>query len=234
MIVTFVIPFYFIAYYINTPTTRYLYFIFPILLIFSSNFFVFLIEFAQKYSENRSPKIGSMLFAFVVCSMVLIMLYSSQVFMITPKEDLDLGINAPQADFKKAYSYIKYNMHSSDVIIDTWPAVSLFYMGKSDYWLAFEAFGMGLGTDSLSMNNGSNEVYANASIINNVDVLKNVVAKFDRGWIVIDNTAWIHISSDIKKYISDHFQIETSDGNIIIYSWGINNSLHANYSSWQP
>jgi hypothetical protein len=151
--------------------------------------------------------------------------------MITPQEDLDLGVNAPRADFKMAYNYIKENMHSNDVIIDTWPAVSLFYMGKSDYWLAFEAFGMGLGTDSLSVNNGSNEIYANASIINNIDVLKEVVAKFDRGWIVIDNTAWIRISSDIQKYINDQFQLEASDGNIMIYSWGVNKSIQPISSS---
>jgi len=58
-------------------------------------------------------------------------------------------------------------------------------------------------------------------------MLKEVVAKFDRGWIVIDNTAWIRISSDIQKYINDQFQLERSDGNIMIYSWGINNSLKA-------
>jgi 4-amino-4-deoxy-L-arabinose transferase-like glycosyltransferase len=234
LIIGFVIPFYIISYYINIPGTRYLYFIFPILLIFSSYFFVFMIDLAQEYSENRSAKIGSIIFACVVCSMLLIMLSSSQVFMISPQENLDTGVNAPRADFKMAYNYIKENMHSNDVIIDTWPAVSLFYMGKSDYWLAFEAFGMGLGTDSLSVNNGSNEIYANASVIYNVDQLKEVVAKFDRGWIVIDNTAWIRISSDIKKYINDQFQLEASDGNIMIYSWGINKSIQPNSSSKRP
>jgi len=84
---------------------------------------------------------------------------------------------------------------------------------------------MGLGTDRLSINNSSNEIYANATIINNVDQLKEVAAKFDRGWIVIDHTAWIRISSDIQKYINDEFQLEASDGNIRIYSWGINKSL---------
>lgn len=224
LIISFVIPFYFISYYVNMPATRYLYFIFPILLIFSSYFFVFLIELAQKYSENRSTKIGSILIAFVVCSMLLIMLSSPQVFMISPQEDLDLGVNAPRADFKMAYNYIKENMHSNDVIIDTWPAVSLFYMGKSDYWLAFEAFGMGLGTNSLIVNSGSNEIYANAPVIYNLDQLKEVAAKFDRGWIVIDNTAWIRISPDIQKFINDRFQLEASNGNIMIYSWGLNNS----------
>jgi hypothetical protein len=76
------------------------------------------------------------------------------------------------------------------------------------------------------VNNSSNEIYANASEINNVDMLKEVVAKFDRGWIVIDNTAWIRVSSHIQKYINDQFQLEVSDGNIRIYSWGINKSIH--------
>lgn len=228
LIISFGIPFYIISNYVNTPATRYLYFIFPLLLILSSYFFVFLIELAQYYREDVSEKLGSILIVSIVIFMLLIMLYSPRVFMIKPQEDLDLGVNAPRADFKMAYTYIKENMHGSDVIIDTWPAISLFYMGKSDYWLAFEAFGLGLGTDRLSRNNGSNEVYANASMINNVDMLKDVTAKSDRGWIVIDNTAWIRISLEIKEYITDHFQIERTDGNIVIYSWGINNSLQTN------
>ena len=165
LIMSFIIPFYILSYHVLLPGTRYLYFIFPILLIFSSYFFDFLIELAQKYSENSSTKIRSTLIALVISSMILIMAYSPQVFMITPEEDFDLGVNAPQADFKKAYSYVKDNMHSNDVVIDSWPAVSLFYMGKSDYWLEFEAFGIGQGIDRMLVNNGSNEVYANARVL---------------------------------------------------------------------
>lgn len=222
LIMSFVIPFYILSYHVLQPGTRYLYFIFPILLIFSSYFFAFLIDLAQKYSENRSAKIRSTLIALVISSMLMIMAYSPQVFMIVLGEDFDLGINAPQADFKKAYAYVKDNMQSNDVVIDSWPAVSLFYMGKSDYWLAFEAYGIGQGIDGMLVNNGSNEVYANALVIKNIDMLKEVVAKNKRGWIVLDNTAWILISSDIKEYLHYELQIEVSDGMIRVYSWGVN------------
>jgi 4-amino-4-deoxy-L-arabinose transferase-like glycosyltransferase len=221
LIMSFVIPFYIISNYVQLTGTRYLYFIFPVLLIFSSYFFDFLIELAQKYSNNSSAKIRSILIALVISSMILIMAYSPQVFMIIPREDFDLGVNAPQADFKKAYSYVKENMQRNDVVIDSWPAVSLFYKGRSDYWLAFEAFGIGQGIDRMLVNNGSNEVYANAQVIKNIDMLKEVVAKNDRGWIVLDNTAWILLSSDTKEYILRELQIELSDGNIRVYSWGV-------------
>ncbi len=219
LIMSFVIPFYIISFYVLLPGTRYLYFIFPILLIFSAYFFGFLIELAQKYGERISAKTVLALTALAFSSMLLLMAYSPQVFMVSPKEDFDLGVNSPQADFKKAYSYVKENMQSSDVIIDTWPAVSLFYMGKSDYWLAFEADGIGLGINRFLANNGSNEIYANASVIKNVDTLKEVVAEHNRGWIVIDNTAWIRISSDTKEYIRQEMRIELSDRNIKVYSW---------------
>ena len=52
-------------------------------------------------------------------------------------------------------------------------------------------------------------------------MLKEVIAKNDRGWIVIDNTAWILLSSDIKEYIHKELQIEISDGMIRVYSWGM-------------
>lgn len=221
LIMSFIIPFYIISYYVPLPGTRYLYFIFPIILIFSSYFFDFVIGLAEKYSENSSAKIRSILIALVIISMLLIMAYSPQVFTILPEEEYYLGINAPQADFKKAYSYIKENMQINDVIIDTWPAVSLFYMGRSDYWLKVEFFGIDRSIDSILVNNGSNEVYANALVIKDLDMLKEMVAKHDRGWLVMDNTARILISSDIKEYISEELQIELSDENIRVYSWGM-------------
>lgn len=224
LIMSFVIPFYFLSCHVLVPATRYLYFIFPLLLIFSAYFFAFLIELAQKYSEykNKSAKIKSTLIALVICAMLIAMAFSPQGFMIAPREEFDLGINAPQPDFKKAYCYVKENMQSNDVIIDSWPTVALFYMGKSDYWLAFEVDGIGLGIDRYLVNNGSNEMYANAMAIKNVDMLKEVVGNHDRGWIVLDNTAWIRISPGIKKYIKDEMQYctEASDETIRVYSWG--------------
>ncbi|VVB94821.1 Dolichyl-phosphate-mannose-protein mannosyltransferase [uncultured archaeon] len=221
LIIGFVIPFYILSYYVLLPGTRYLYFIFPILLIFCSYFFDFLFEFTQRHSENKPAKTGLTFIAIVITSMLIIMAFSQHVFMILPDENFDLGVNAPQADFKGAYSYVRENMQNNDVLIDSRPAVSLFYMGRSDYWLAFEANGVGLGIDNLLVNNGSNEVYANAVVIKNVDMLKEVVAKNDRGWIVLDNSAWILISSDIKAYIIEELHDEASDGTIRIYSWGI-------------
>lgn len=223
LIMSFVIPFYFLSCHVLMPATRYLYFIFPLLLIFSAYFFAFLIELAQRYSEyvNKSAKIGSILIVLVICSMLMTMAFSPG-FTIVPREEFDLGINAPQPDFKKAYCYVKENMQSNDVIIDSWPAVALFYMGKSDYWLAFEVGGIGLGIDRYLVNNGSNEMYANAVVIKNVDMLKEVVGNHDRGWVVLDNTAWIRISPNTKRYISEEMQPCTaaSDEMIRVYSWG--------------
>lgn len=221
LIMSFVIPFYIISCYVKLPGTRYLYFIFPFILIFSSYFFDFIIELVQKYGEKSSAKIRSILIALVISSMLLIMAVSPQVFTILPKEKFYLGINAPQADFKKAYSYIKENMQSNNVVIDTWPAVSLFYRGRSDYWLKNEFFGVGRSIDSILVNNGSNEVYANALVIKDLDMLKDMVARHNRGWLVLDDTARILISSDIMQYIREELKIELSDGNIRVYSWGI-------------
>ncbi|CAG0961103.1 hypothetical protein METP2_00795 [Methanosarcinales archaeon] len=221
LIMSFVIPFYIISFYVTLPGTRYLYFIFPIILIFSSYFFDFVIELAQKYGKNSSAKIGSTLIALVIISMLLMMAYSPQAFTILPEEKYYLGINAPQTDFKKAYSYVKENMQINDVVIDTWPAVSLFYMGRSDYWLKVEFFGIDRSIDSILVNNGQNEVYANSLVIKDLDMLKEMVAKHDRGWLVMDNTARILISSDIKEYIREELQIELSDENIRVYSWGM-------------
>ncbi|HEY9205617.1 MAG TPA: glycosyltransferase family 39 protein [Candidatus Methanoperedens sp.] len=221
LITGFIIPFYILSYYVILPGTRYLYFIIPILLIFCSYFFDFIIELTQKHGKNEPTRTGLTLIAVVITSLLIITAFSQHVFIILPEENFDLGVNAPQGDFKKAYSYIRENMQKDDVIIDSRPAVSLFYMGRSDYWLAFEANGAGLGIDNLLVNNGSNEVYANAKVIKNGDMLKEIVAKNDRGWIILDNSAWILMSSDIKEYIINEMHNEVSDGMIRVYSWDV-------------
>ena len=221
LIISFIIPFYILSYYVLLPGTRYLYFIFPILLIFSAYFLDFLIDRVPTYSQHKSKKIGLSFIAIVIIPMLIAIGFSQHVFMIMPKEDFDLGVSAPQADFKKAYNYVKQNMQSNDVVIDSWPAVSLFYMGRSDYWLTSEVYGVSFGINRFLVNNASNEIYANATVIKNVYMLKELVAKNNRGWIVLDNTAWILISPDIKEYIREEMQIEVSDGTIRVYSWGV-------------
>ncbi len=143
-------------------------------------------------------------------------MYFSPAFTFIPKGKYDLGVNAPQSDFKKGYSYVKDNMQPDDVIISAWTPPSQFYLGKSDYWLAFNVDGT--GADSFIISNSSLEVYTNATVIKDAKTLTNVT-KYGRGWIVVDNLAWYKLNPEIREYIESNTDKKLQDTTIGVYMW---------------
>jgi hypothetical protein len=240
LIAALVIPMYIIFFHVLLLGTRYLYFVIPIMFILIAYFLDFVTEviisflpatktFLERYSyirrmtEHQIPSISFLrnisvkYIANIIVTLLLISaMYFSPAFTFTPKEKYDLGVNAPQSDFKKAYSYVKGNMQPDDVIISAWTPPSQFYLGKSDYWLAFNV--VGTGTDSFIISNSSLEVYTNATVIKDVNTLTNVT-KYGRGWIVMDNIAWYKLNPEIRGYIENNTDKKLQDTTIGVYMW---------------
>jgi hypothetical protein len=240
LIAALVIPMYIIFFHVLLLGTRYLYFVIPIMFILIAYFLDFVTEviisflpatktFLERYSyirrmtEHQIPSISFLrnisvkYIANIIVTLLLISaMYFSPAFTFTPKEKYDLGVNAPQSDFKKAYSYVKGNMQPDDVIISAWTPPSQFYLGKSDYWLAFNV--VGTGTDSFIISNSSLEVYTNATVIKDVNTL-TYVTKYGRGWIVMDNIAWYKLNPEIRGYIENNTDKKLQDTTIGVYMW---------------
>lgn len=152
------------------------------------------------------------IFSILICS-----LHYSSAFTYTPKTYYDLGVNAPQSNFKEAYACVKANWSENDVIISAWTAPAKYYLGKNDYWLAFNVDGR--GAENYLNEGTSQDVYTNASAIKDVQELGAVINNSERGWIVVDNLAWQKLSSDIKNYINKYTRQEMSTKSVKVYSW---------------
>jgi hypothetical protein len=153
----------------------------------------------------------------VVFLLFISAIYFSPAFTFTPKERYDLGANAPQSNFRDAYMYVKGNMQPDDVIVSAWTPPSQFYLGKSDYWLAFNVVGTGI--DAFVVGNTSREIYTNATVIQNVGMLENVTEKHERGWIVVDNLAWHKLPREIRDYIEIETEQRLYDTTMRVYMW---------------
>ena len=153
----------------------------------------------------------------VVFLLFISAIYFSPAFTFTPKERYDLGANAPQSNFRDAYMYVKGNMQPDDVIVSAWTPPSQFYLGKSDYWLAFNVVGTGI--DAFVVGNTSREIYTNATVIQNVGMLENVTEKHERGWIVVDNLAWHKLPPEIRDYIEIETEQRLYDTTMRVYMW---------------
>lgn len=225
LISALIIPLYFIFFHVLLLGTRYLYFVIPVMFILVAYF----LDLITGGLESYLPKIRYHLTGFsqdvpvkaiagTVMALVLISsMYFSQGFTFTPREEYDLGINAFQSDFRKAYGFVKDNMEPDDAILSTWTPPSLFYLGKSDYWLAFNV--VGTGEDSFVTGDSSHEVYTNAVVIRDVGALKNATQKHGRGWIVTDNLAWVKLNPGMREYIEKNTDKKLQDPTIRVYMW---------------
>lgn len=246
LIAALIIPLYFIFFHVLLFGTRYLYFVIPILFILIAFFLDFVADvlkrflpvtndFLGKFSYIRRLReyqipyisffrcISGKYIANVIVSLLLISaMYFSPGFTFSPKEQYDLGVNAPLSDFKKAYSYVKDSMQPDDVIVSAWTPPTLFYLGKSDFWLAFDVVGTGM--DSFMLSNSSREVYTNAIAIKDVNALENITQAYGRGWIIVDNLAWYKLNPEMKGFIESNTDKKLHDATIRVYMW--NNSMN--------
>lgn len=223
LIAALIIPLYFIFYHVHILGTRYLYFLIPILFILIGYFLDFAVDclsdvFARTGQfHNISVKtVANVIVAFLLISAM----YFSPAFTFTPRESYDLGVNAPQPDFKSAYRHVRDNMQPDDAIVSAWTPPAQFYLGKSDYWLAFNVVGTGM--EEFLVNNSSREIYTNAAAITDVETFRKVVDKHDSGWVVVDGVAWYKLRPSIRDFIGSNLTLYVATGKrdvVKVYRW---------------
>ncbi|MDD4498075.1 MAG: hypothetical protein PHV51_08015, partial [Methanosarcinaceae archaeon] len=128
-----------------------------------------------------------------------------------------LGVNAPQSDFKEAYLFVKNNWSENDVVISAWTAPAKFYLGKNDYWLAFNVVGTGM--EAFMVKGTSKDVYTNSTAITDVKMLENVTKNYEGGWIVVDNTAWYKLPKETRNYIETNVEKKLIAKSVRVYAW---------------
>jgi len=245
LIAALIIPLYLIFFHVLMLGTRYLYFVIPILFILVAYFLDFVIENLSIYfAKNRGAldgyvRVGKFKGLFklqkslihhiisgknaaniIVALLLIFAMYFSTAFTFTPKDRYDLGVNAPQSNFRDAYMYVKDNMRQDDLIISAWTPPAQFYLGKSDYWLAFNV--VGTGEESFLMKNSSRDVYTNATAVSDVGALKIVVDEHSRGWLIVDGVAWYKLRPGIRDFIRNNLTIyKVSDkiDAVEVYGW---------------
>ena len=216
--ISYLVPFLIVSKLIWLLHYRYIYFILPLLFLLASYAILYLAEFG-KYA-GKYNKIASGAIILVIGVAVF-----SHDFVFIPQKEYRLEFSTPQPNFAKAYSFIEANMGANDVIISGFPAVDNYYLGKADYWLEFSLSGRKSDLVRYRINGTNNEVYANATIINNLDSFKNITSS-GRGWVVLDKLSARRINSNITKFIASNltYYPEASEdkdawSGIKVYGW---------------
>lgn len=217
LILSIVIPFYFICFHIKLLSFRYLYFILPLFFIFFSYAIIYL---STLIPRGKLKPILSPILTVIILGLTV---YSSG-FNFTPQSIYYLEPMAPQPDFKQAYNFVNENLRDDDIIIDTWPAVGKFYLRRvPDYWLAFDI--TGLRQDYYAGEDKSREIYTNTLCIKDLDMLKTIVEENQSGWLVIDGLALARLPRVYINFIEQNLTYyeeglsRSPDGQIMVYGW---------------
>ena len=175
LILSYFIPFLVISFAVYLLHYRYLFFILPILFIFTSYLIYKISIYFRKYS--------------LLAGVILLALIIINGFIFIPKEQYSLETFTPQPDFKSAYEYVKANMQEDDVIIDAYPALGKIYLGKVDYGLKFSLTGR-----EVDILNQTHDIYTGVPFIDEI-TFKNL----NNCWIIADELALSRISEEIKS-----------------------------------
>lgn len=108
----------------------------------------------------------------------------------------------PQPDFNGAYDAIQSAKKPEDIVISSHPHFNKIFLGEAGYWLRYDYLGMEDGKKNVD---DGKEYYVGASVINNLDELKNITATH-HGYIVYDYMAADgKIPAETIEYIKTHF-----------------------------
>jgi len=191
LVIAYFIPYLIIIFSVNTQHFRYLFFILPILFIFSV---YLLFSISQKFKKYPSL-IFSLLFIILIVSSSLI---NDRTLTFIPRNNYYLEPFTPQPNFALAYNIIKQAGWDEDkVIISPFTQMDKIYLGKSDYWLAIGLDGRQLDKNQLP----EREYYNNAVTISSAEQLEEVMGT-KTGYIVVDDMASVRLSAKINQLIN--------------------------------
>lgn len=226
----FIVHFGFIVTRVFPQFVRYVYLIFPFIIILVSYFLVWVSENMVVFKSKNSQ-------TFFLIFIVLFFLLNGNKFSLMPKQIYSLNmdmVEIPEPDFKNAYQYIldktKGNLKKT-IIIDNRTDAAEWYLGegKPDYYL--------VGPKELepawNLNKGViNDPVSGAVYLNNLENLKKIIDNNSLGFIVMEERALEYVAVDreivdfIKNNLKKEKRIEYIENNnlsvwpIEIYSWG--------------
>jgi 4-amino-4-deoxy-L-arabinose transferase-like glycosyltransferase len=184
---SYVIPFIIIIRTTNLFHLRYLVFIYPILLVFSSYFVYQILKVASRKKY---------LFVIIII-LLLIGVGSISDFVYMPQITYALEYRTPQPNFSEAYRAIYDSGWNSktDLIVSGFTPINRIYLDDAGIWLAILYSGNGSLNEKII---DENEIYNNTEVIHSAEELVNTTAN-QNTYLVVDFMTRVRVE---KNFIS--------------------------------
>lgn len=216
LVLSIIPPVWILSFHTELFATRYLYFGLPVLFVWAALTIDYVALVASGmggtagdrvrkmgWSESRADEgsesrvgtdTGTTCRTCLVAAAIVTFLLLGGGFTAVPQAEYELGMNAPQPDFKGAYEHVNEHREPDDVIVAGWTAPGVYYAGEIDYWLAHDLTGTGADWTS-----DGGERYAGAEPLETTEDLEAVMDEHDRGWIVVDEIALARQSPELRS-----------------------------------
>jgi len=218
---SFITPLMVTTYLLDWNQNKYIYHLFPLLII-ASSYFVMTIIFITK------KNIGSIFFKrFVFILMFFIIFFSIpfdnsyQIIQhnIIDKNNYDKGYGAMQHPDWKGLKQMFSGQMKDEIFISTTPFATTYYFGRCDYWIRryeivpeYIIYSDGDG-NSRSIYEGSIWIYSYESFMN--------ITTNTHGYFVVDNRFnRYYVPDDIINHVKNNMTLTVSSGELRIYEWG--------------
>jgi len=201
LFLSYLLPFFIVIRTTNLFHLRYLFFIFPILLIFSAYFIYQVLVFGSKTKY--------------LVYLVIILLIAGAVgvrdFVVWPRPIYQLEFRTPNPNFTKAYRVIRESgwQDNRSVIVSPYTQMDMVYLGKTDFYLPISLTGLEDGLKGQIMRDNRN-VYNNSPVIQSNSDLKQLHSG-EATFIVIDAMARQRINIETLEYILGNTELIWQD-----------------------
>lgn len=196
----YVIPFSFIIFSTDLVHLRYMFFIYPVLLVLISMLTLNVIRFLFVFIKGRSAKKITVL---IVLALLLFGLGGQLV--VWPQVHYELERRTPQPDFKGAYEAIRViGLTEDDKIISSFPHMDRVYLDQTSFWLAISLSGKSVDLEK-NIISGRNS-YTNTPILkdlNHLDDIKNESG----GYIILDSLAMNRLGDVVVDKIKENTKL---------------------------
>lgn len=227
----------------SVPLPRYIYHVFPLILLISSYFIYNFSKSESKvvyahlkqigFVEKFSPKLVStatvvilLIFCFLPAPAWFIKAYNIASYPTGPGGE-------HHAQWEDGCSYIKKNYRKGEILIATIPLAALYHCGMVSYSLDSEHI-----EDNQKLGRTANglliDFYAGTEAITNIEEFKKVIFQNAEGWLILDRNRFDnpnHVPENINSFISNNFThvYTTIDSTILVFKWDKNDFFNENH-----
>lgn len=209
--------------YVDGVSERYIFFSVPFLAIWTA---LTIKSSSLKAKEIIGNKVDKNI-DFKIIAVILTLL----TLLVGSGFDFSEGQYRPEIDEKSVYNYIEDNADQSDILITQWTPPATYYYKPPDYSLygdnSTEGYNSSFYREEYSYKEV--DVYSGAEFIDSNVELIDVIAKNDKGWIVLRDESYKKKSDEIKRTLSSLYSVKEFEG-LKLWKWNTSVSRSDNLS----